>query len=129
MHVTILYSKQPVDWLKIGSDDFGYGSDKDGKLIIKAGGPRVMEKFGKAIVLGFSSSDLTYRHMSAMNKCEPDGIEWKHDDYTPHITITYQGADFDIMHLAAYQGEIELGPEIFEEIDSGFDNEVHSTES
>lgn len=129
MHVTIIYSKQAVDWLKIGSDDFGYSSSQDGKLTIKAGGPRVLEKFGKAIVLAFASSDLTYRHLSAMRQGEPDGIEWKHDDFTPHITITYKGDALDVLHMEAYQGPIELGPEIFEEIDSGFDNEVHSTES
>lgn len=129
MHVTIIYSKMPVDWLKIGADDFGYGSEKDGKLTIKAGGPRVLEKFGKAVVLAFANSDLQYRHMSAMNRGEADGITWSHEDYTPHITITYDGGALDILHIEAYQGEIVLGPEIFEEINPAFNNEIDAKES
>lgn len=129
MHVTIIYSKTPIDWLQAGTDDFS-GSDSDGGLTIKAGGPRVMERFGQAIVLAFSSSDLSYRHRSIMYRCEEAGISWEHDDYTPHITISYSADNvFDITRMPAYQGQIVLGPEIFEEINTSFNNETDTEES
>jgi phage-related protein (TIGR01555 family) len=126
LHVTIMYSKTAVDWLKIGTDEFTSSNDS-GELIVKAGGPRVMERFGKAIVLAFSNSDLQYRHRSMMCRGEADGISWEHDDYTPHVTITYDGGDIDLMSIEAYTGEIKLGPEIFEEVKSDFQPEETDT--
>lgn len=113
-HVTIMYSKAPVDWLKVGADEFR--SEPDGGLTVKAGGPRVMEKFGKAVVLAFANSDLQYRHRSMMYRGEDDGISWEYDDYTPHVTITYEAGAIDVDSIAPYQGELRFGPEIFEEI-------------
>lgn len=129
MHVTIMYCKVAVDWIKVGTDDYGPASD-DGKVKVKKGGPRVMERFGKAVVLAFANSDLSYRHRSMKYRCEDQGVEkpWAYDDYTPHVTITYDAGSLDIMQLDAYQGEIILGPEIFEEIDIVFNNEVDVSE-
>lgn len=85
MHVTVIYSKTAVDWLKIGLEE--WGSNEDGILSIRAGGPRVIENFGDgAIVLASSNSYLPYRNMRARE----EGAMSDHDDYTPHITITYQ---------------------------------------
>jgi phage-related protein (TIGR01555 family) len=118
MHTTIIYSKKAVDWIKVGEDNFS-STDADGNLTIKAGGPRVMEKFGNALVLAFASSDLAYRHNSAEYRAD---CTWDYDDYTPHITITYKGGAVDTLHMPAYTGEIVLGPEIFEEVSvGGFD--------
>lgn len=117
LHVTVIYSKTAVDWLKVGSDD--WGSDPDGGLTIKPGGPRVIEQFGEgAVVLAFSNSQLQYRHMSAMDA----GASYDYDDYTPHITITYSlPAGMDLNAIQPYRGEIKFGPEIFEEIKGPFD--------
>jgi len=123
MHVTIAYSKKAVDWIKAGSDD--WGSDPDGNLTVKVGGPRVLEKFGKAVALAFHASALSYRHRRIIESCD---ATWDHDDYTPHVTITYEGGDVDIVHVAAYDGELRFGPEIFEEIKTGFNNEVDTVE-
>lgn len=129
MHVTIVYSKQPIDWLKAGQDEFAYNAQDDGSMRVKPGGPRVMQLFGGgAIVLSFASSDLAYRHSSIMYRCE--NASWDYDDYTPHITITYKPpANFDIDSIEPYTGEIIFGPEIFEEINSGFDNASDVEES
>lgn len=118
LHVTILYSKAEVDWLKIGADEFR--SEADGGLIVKAGGPRVMEKFGSAVVLCFANSDLQYRHRSMMYRGEEDGITWGYDDYTPHVTITYEAGALDIENIKPYTGELRFGPEIFEEIEGSY---------
>jgi hypothetical protein len=112
MHVTVMYSKVPVDWLEVGADEWPRLNEK-GQLVIRAGGPRVMERFGKAIVLAFANTDLAYRHEEIRRRT---GAEWEFEDYTPHVTITYNAPSFDLLHMEAYQGEIVLGPEIFEEI-------------
>lgn len=129
MHVTIIYSKNPVDWLKAGDAWTGYGTENDdGSFTVKAGGPRVIERFGNCIVLAFANSTLQYRHMSIMENCENASYDF--DDYTPHVTISYSmPADFDICKVQPYQGEIDLGPEIFAEIDPTFNNENDVQES
>lgn len=115
MHVTVLYSKAPVDWLKIGADE--YRSEPDGGLIVKAGGPRVIEMLGEgAICLCFANSDLQYRHRSMMYRGEEDGITWDFPDYTPHVTLTYEGGELNLEEIKPYTGELRFGPEIFEEI-------------
>lgn len=130
MHVTVIYSKTPVDWLQVPTDYWTPNADDDGKLTIPPGGPRVMQQFGKAVVLSFANTGLQYRHASIMR--EADGISYDHDDYTPHITITYGGmpdGSADITMMKAYQGKIVLGPELFEDIIPGFNNETDVDES
>jgi len=127
MHVTIVYSKSPVDWLKAG-DSWSGGENDDGGLTIKPGGPRVMEQFGEATVMALANSALQYRHMSIMDNCE--GATWSFDDYTPHITISYKKpVDLDLSQVKPYTGVIELGPEMFEEIKQDFDNNTDTEES
>lgn len=126
MHVTIIYSKKAVDWIKVGEDNWST-TDEKGNMMIKAGGPRVMEKFGdNALVLAFASSDLGYRHNSAEYRA---GCTWDYDDYTPHITITYKAGAVDVLHMPVYTGPIILGPEKFEEIKvGGFNPEEDAVE-
>lgn len=115
MHVTVLYSKQPVDWMKMGSDgEFSGEAD----LTVPAGGPRVVEPLGDkgAVVLMFVSSRLCWRH-EAM--CAA-GASHDYENYVPHMTISYRDAGVTVEDDAVepYRGPIELGPEIFEEIKS-----------
>ena len=51
-----------------------------------------------------------------MYRGEEDGITWDHDDYTPHVTITYEAGAIDLEQVKPYVGELKFGPEIFEEI-------------
>lgn len=123
LHVTVIYSKTPVDWLKIGND--WQNGREDGTMTVQPGGPRVMEKFGKALVMAFSNSDLAWRWRSAIDR----GASSDYEDYTPHITISYnlpEGVDFE--DIEPWPGKIELGPEIFEEIKTGFNNETDVVE-
>lgn len=113
MHVTICYSKQPVDWLKVGADSWGNQDDR-GNLTVKAGGPRVMEQFGKHLVLAFSNTDLSWRHRSIL---EQTGGSWDdEDDFTPHVSISRDPGAVDPLTMKSWTGPIDLGPEIFEEI-------------
>jgi len=112
MHVTLIYSKSPVDWMKMG----GYPSTTSGDLTIPEGGPRVMEAFGpdkSATVLLFYSPDLKWRN----SEMREGGASSDFQEYNPHITITYQRpADLPIENIEPYKGEIVLGPECFEDI-------------
>ena len=49
------------------------------------------------------------------------GAVWEYDDYNPHITITYGEAPADV---EPYQGPIVLGPEVFEEIQHGNQDDI-----
>lgn len=114
MHVTIAFSREPVDWLKMG-DGF---SGSDGKLNIAPGGPRVVEPLGDALVLMFSSWELGYRHGAMVEA----GASWDFSDYVPHVSISYDreaNADLDLSALKPYAGAIQLGPEIFEPLEPG----------
>jgi uncharacterized protein len=107
MHVTIAYSRQPVDWMKVGQS----WSDK---IEVAAGGPRMLDAFGKngeAKVLMFASSELSWRHQEIKDA----GASWDHPEYQPHITISYAKDAPDIATIKPYRGKIVLGPEIFEQ--------------
>lgn len=111
LHVTIAYSKTPVDWMALGDD---WGGEEDGGLKVREGGPRMIEQFdGGAVVLAFSSSRLAWRHEAIKEA----GASWDFPDYTPHITISYEPGELDLSKVEPYRGAILLGPEIFAELD------------
>ena len=104
LHVTIAFSRTPVDW-------FAVGESWASEIQIAAGGPRQMEQFGEATVLRIASRELTWRH----EEIERAGASWDHPEYAPHITISY-GFKGDLSKVEPYQGEIVLGPELFAEV-------------
>jgi len=114
MHVTIAYSRAPVDWMRITE---AWSREPDGTLAVPAGGPRVVEQLGPAgaVVLEFNCSDLKWRH----DQIREAGASWDFADYTPHITFTYEPGDVAkaLESITPYAGEIVLGPEIFEPVD------------
>lgn len=112
LHVTIAFSRQPVDWMKMGEN---WTEGEDGNVTIQAGGPRLMEALGQngeAKVLLFTSSLLTWRHEEIKRR----GASWDWPDYQPHITISYDPEAPDLNTVEPYRGPIVLGPEIFEEV-------------
>lgn len=115
MHVTIAFSRTPVDWTKIEDD---WSGDEQGRVRIKPGGPRVVEKFGEgAKVLVFVSRELEWRN----RQIREAGASWDWGDYSPHITITYGEIPVEV---EPYQGPIVLGPERFQEINENWRNEI-----
>ena len=104
LHVTIAYSRAPVDWMEMGQP-------WEEVIEIAAGGPRVVEIFGEsAVVLRFASTSLRWRH----EELKGEGASWDHMSYSPHITLSYSGVIPE--GLTPYQGRIHLGPELFEEL-------------
>lgn len=131
MHVTIAYSRQPVDWLKLGDPSLwmGYNDpelERKAQLLIRPGGARLVERLGptgEAVVLMFTSSALSYRHHDIL--CA--GASWDFEDYQPHITISWDApnlTDDQLRAMEPYRGEILLGPEVFEEIDDNFRSRI-----
>jgi phage-related protein (TIGR01555 family) len=113
LHVTVVFSRDPVDWFQ------GYSDGPEVK--VDKGGPRALERFGEAIVLLFNSSNLRWRH----EEWERLGASWDHEEYQPHITITYEPPDgMDLTKIEPYQGEIILGPEYFEEAEVDWKSKV-----
>lgn len=108
LHVTIAYSRAPVDWMKVSQ------SWQD-RIDITEGGPRVIEKLGDANVILFNSFDLEYRHSDIKSA----GATWDHPEYHPHITISYGDAP---ENAKPYTGKITLGPEIFEEVNDNWNS-------
>lgn len=117
LHVTITYSRDAVDWMKMGTD---WSSKADGSMIVPAGGARLLDRFdGGALVLLFNSSELSWRHQEMIR----EGASWDYPDYQPHLTLSYDQADIDLAAIKPYRGEIHLGPEIFEEISENWRSE------
>ena len=114
LHVTIMYSEHPVDWLAC-SPPSEYAEDDDGNLMVHPGGPRVVEEFGQnreAIVLSFVNDGLQWRHRELLGQ----GCRHSFARYQPHITISKMGkGTVDMSKVQPYTGAIALGPEIFEE--------------
>ncbi len=119
LHVTIIHTRTPLDWIQVGQSG-EWSSDEDGELTIAPGGPRLMERFGEAVVLQFASSRLTWRHEDIKRL----GAETDYQDYQPHVTITWAAPGVDLSKVNPYRGKIVLGPEQFEEIDDDWASSI-----
>lgn len=111
LHVTVCYSKQPVDWLSVAQS---FGEEDDGSLLVSPGGPRVVEQFNDTIVLSFVSDGLSWRH----RELKQAGASHDYVKYQPHVSICKvpEGVKLDLSKIAPYTDAIALGPEIFADI-------------
>lgn len=133
MHVTIAFSKTPLNWAKLGDDycaedprpnesdrrcceavAWSDGGMKQRKI---EGGVREVKALGDkgAVVLAFQSPSLTERWAQFLRI----GASWDYAGFTPHVTITYKGAGVDLSKVEPYKGPIILGEECWEEIKEG----------
>lgn len=110
MHVTLIHSRTQVDWFKVYT--------AQSRLEIPEGGPRLVEPLGNkgAIVLLFSSDDLSWRH----DHFKRIGAESDYDPYQPHITLTYDKRNVVLEDIEPYTGRIVFGPELFDQVDDGW---------
>jgi len=112
LHVTIAFSRTPVDWMKMGDN---WSDNGKGGLTVPAGGARIVEPLGDkgAVVLLFASSSLSWRHEEMIR----NGASHDFSEYQPHVTITYQKPDgLDLKKVEPFRGKLEFGPEIFAEV-------------
>lgn len=119
MHVTILYSRQPVDPMDMGET---WTSEEDGGLTIKPGGPRALERFNEgAVVLQFASWSLESRHREMVER----GASHDWPDYLPHVTLTDEAPEgLDLSKIVPFAGELRFGPERFEPLDEDWKSGV-----
>jgi phage-related protein (TIGR01555 family) len=119
MHVTVLYSKTPVDPMKMGE---GWSGDDMGRVMVKPGGPRAIERLGpSAVVLLFASWDIQGRHSSMVDA----GGSHDFPEYQPHVTISYEVPEgVDLTAIKPYAGALEFGPELFEPLDLDWKSKV-----
>lgn len=109
MHVTVAYSKRPVNWFGIGT---AWGDERN--RLRAEGGPRMVELLGEegAVVLHFSDDRLDSRHREMRRL----GASWDFPSYLPHVTFTYDPGSVDLARVKPYLGPLVFGPEIFEPI-------------
>lgn len=120
LHVTIAFSRQPVDWMKIPQ---GWYGEENGQFVVPAGGARIVEPLGNkgAVVLLFNSSMLSWRH-EEINRA---GASYDFAEYQPHVTITYQKpADLDLSTVKPFVGALKFGPELFSEVQDDWEKTV-----
>ena len=114
LHVTIAYSKTPIDWMKIGGPWAPVNADDTGRLMIPTGGVRLVEPLGEdgLIVLMFVHNDLTWRH----EQIRAAGAEWRYPSYQPHTSFARSADGVNLDLVQPYTGPIALGPEVFQDI-------------
>lgn len=106
LHVTIAYSKKPVEWPG--------ESDHEDPLTVAASKNRIVTPLGDggAVVLRFDSEGLKHRWQQIRDM----GASWDWDGYQPHVTISWDAADVDLSKVEPFAGELVFGPERFAEI-------------
>jgi hypothetical protein len=73
----------------------------------------------KALVLVLDAPDVVKRHKQLMAKHKE--ATWDHDDYIPHVTLSYNSGDFDPKTLDVSSiGMITLVEEYTNDIDPGW---------
>lgn len=112
MHVTIVYSKKKMNWFSVpdGFDSYQNEYDDD----------RSVEALGEAVVLKFTSTDLSAR----WKEFRDAGASWDYPSYMPHVSITYDPGDVDLDNIEPYTGLLEFGPEEFTEVESGWADDI-----
>lgn len=110
LHVTLVYSRQPVDWFRLTRSP-------QQEVVVPPGDPRVIYELGDegAIVLRFQSIVLERRNQQLLDS----GASSDHDEYRPHVTITFDASGIDLDEVEPFRGAIILGPEIWEQLPVG----------
>lgn len=117
MHVTLAFSREPVDWDKIEPSQFPVAIfDRQNRHLKPLGDQG-------AIVLRFEDGIVRSRWQYLRDM----GAKWDWPKYQPHITLSYNAGDIDLEEIEPYMGKIELGPETFKEVNENWDDTVKET--
>jgi phage-related protein (TIGR01555 family) len=112
LHVTVAYSRTPIDWMKVEE------SWRGAELKVEAGGPRLVEPLGDKglIVLLFVAGELSWR----WRQIKEAGASWDHEDYQAHVSFAFDADGADLTKVQPYNGPLVFGPEIFAEVTEGW---------
>jgi len=120
LHVTVVFSKAAF------SADLSRVAEVNGTVhyhnIVVRGGKRAVVPLGDegAVVLKIQSDELQYEHLMFRQM----GASWDFQEYTPHISITYQGRDLPIADMQPFVGDIVLGPLRAKPMNTNWDSEI-----
>ena len=117
LHVTVAYSKKPVDWSALAPEQDAVVVNADMRRIHQF--PAQGMPNG-ALVLGFESQRLRDRWQELLDA----GASWDYAEYRPHVTITYSVFEAAVGKIEPYLGSLIFGPEEFEEVEEGWAGEV-----
>ncbi len=120
LHVTVVFSKAAfsADLSRIA----GVNGTVHYHSIVVRGGKRAVVPLGDkgAVVLKVQSDELQYEHLMFRQM----GASWDFQEYTPHISITYQGRDLPLTEMQPYTGDIVLGPLRAKPMNTNWDSEI-----
>lgn len=136
MHVTVAFSREPVDWSCIEPDPDAIVVLDDSVTKFVEGGEswkvhddvekRSVHQFparstpNGALVLLIESDALSERWKYYRDA----GASWDHDAYHPHVTITYAVKAADTSAMEPYRGPLIFGPEVIDEVREGMGVDV-----
>lgn len=111
MHVTIAYSKKPLDWSHLEPLD---------RRLTNKGGQRSIAQFGNAVVLCFPSNRLRDRWQEILE----NGASYDFDEFKPHVSLTFQDDHPELDTIELYTGNLRFGPEHFAEINENWGDNI-----
>ena len=106
-HSTVMFSRKFVPDFK----ELGEGLDWNGEF---TGFEIFPSDDDNALVLTYSCPELEERFEYITNEY---GATWDHDDFIPHITLSYNVGDLDPASLPAYDGPITIISESGDDLD------------
>lgn len=120
MHVTVAFSREPVDWSALRPDE---------QTFVELGGSTRVHQFpprttpNGALVLRFASPGLTSRWQYYRD----GGASWDFPEYAPHVTLTYSVPDASAMDITPYAGPLLFGPEEWSEVNEDWAGNLKET--
>lgn len=108
MHVTVAYSRAPVDWIAAGYPG------QQAEVIVAFDDRRRLELLGApaVVALMFDAPELSERHAALLGI----GASWDFPTYRPHVTLALHDGLSDPGQVIPYAGPLIFGPETFYEI-------------
>lgn len=107
MHATIIYSEK-------GSPNFEFQESYSKDIKAKFAGYELFGEDKNVLVVKMTSPELHSRHNEMMDEFD---LSYNFDEYRPHITLSYDAADFDLSKLDPYHGDLMFKGEEANELD------------
>jgi hypothetical protein len=120
MHVTVAFSRKPVDWQAIPPDT------RPLTIELTHDGDQRVKTLGSATVLRFTAPALEKRWRAF----RAAGASWDFPSYQPHVTITYKPPGrwpTPPDRMQPYHGPLRFGPERYAALDEDWKGGVQES--